>query len=142
MVDLWPNDIAAPKKKAPVTILKDQASLLGNKTQGLVLADIKKSDADSFYVGKKLYKKQFVYKFYIVSPALENYRYNLFSMANGIDLYPVLFSVDEDIGQELGLEEDKPLTANSESEFIETIKKLFASKKTIKVVHSILSQLE
>ena len=41
MVDLWPKDISEISIKSPVAILREQASLLGQKTKGLVTAEVK-----------------------------------------------------------------------------------------------------
>jgi len=40
MSDLWPKDIGNTNLRAPVSILREQASLLGEKTQNLVKADV------------------------------------------------------------------------------------------------------
>ena len=45
MVDLWPEDIAVyTKLRSPATILREQASLLGDRTQNLVEADVVQLD--------------------------------------------------------------------------------------------------
>ena len=38
MIDLWPNELSAVDQRSPLTILKEQASLLGEKTQNIVIA--------------------------------------------------------------------------------------------------------
>ena len=40
MNDLWAEDIGVTTVKTPVAILKEQASLLGNKTQNLVIGEV------------------------------------------------------------------------------------------------------
>ncbi len=41
MNDLWPNDFKIDDIKAPVTLLREQASLLGQKTQNIVEAQVR-----------------------------------------------------------------------------------------------------
>ena len=38
MIDLWPNELSTVDQRSPLTILKEQASLLGEKTQNIVIA--------------------------------------------------------------------------------------------------------
>jgi hypothetical protein len=40
MADLWPNDIGNATQKAPLSILQEQASILGAKTKNLVKAEV------------------------------------------------------------------------------------------------------
>jgi hypothetical protein len=58
MVDLWPEEIAKVKIKSPVPILNEQASLLGQKTQNIILAEVSKSEANSLYSATR--KKTFL----------------------------------------------------------------------------------
>ncbi|MEI6103881.1 MAG: hypothetical protein WCP70_08040 [Methanothrix sp.] len=45
MADLWPNDIGNATQKAPLSILQEQASILGAKTKNLVEAEVRVSSA-------------------------------------------------------------------------------------------------
>ena len=40
MENLWPDDITVMGKKAPVTILREQASMLGEKTKNIVIGQV------------------------------------------------------------------------------------------------------
>ena len=65
MTDLWPDDIGRRTKlKVPATILKEQGSLLGRKTDNLVTGEIFEVDRNT------LPKNDFAYTFYLVAPAL------------------------------------------------------------------------
>ena len=106
MVDLWPEVMENTEVRAPVTILKEQAALLGNKTKNLVIAQVSKpidllvqveerikNNSLGSSKGKTLY-----HSFYLVAPALNNYQYELFTIANDINLYPVtIVYLDENI---------------------------------------------
>jgi hypothetical protein len=48
MTNLWPDEVGYVGLKAPLTILKEQASLLGEKTQGLVKARVEAVDKKSW----------------------------------------------------------------------------------------------
>ncbi len=39
--DLWPTDIATTELRSPVAILREQATLLADKTEGLVIGQIR-----------------------------------------------------------------------------------------------------
>src|SRR5436305_800233 len=105
--DLWPVDIIDQTIKPPTKILKEQAALLGPKTQNLVTAEVETVTRPA---------NRFRHIFYLVSPALDNYRFGLFQIEQGLRLYPVEFILDDDTSEELNLDEE--LTANSEEEFV------------------------
>ncbi|MCX7015722.1 MAG: hypothetical protein NTW86_24745, partial [Candidatus Sumerlaeota bacterium] len=89
MEDLWPDKIGTELPKPPVQIVKEQAALLGERTRNVVCAEVLPVETETPY--------EFSYGFFIVGPALGNYRYRLFSILHDIDLYPVRFDVDRDI---------------------------------------------
>ncbi len=78
MMDLWPQNLESlAPARAPVTILREQASLLGRKTKNLLEGEIVqvtpyKAEEDA----------EFVYRFNIMAPALGDYRYGLFTTVN------------------------------------------------------------
>ena len=82
--NLWPEDIAVTDAVAPVSILKEQASLLGNRTRNLVEGSVsRRIDIDSFG------DDSFWYEFDLVAPALNRYQYRLFSIKHSINFYPL-----------------------------------------------------
>ena len=114
-----------------MTILKEQASLLGSKTKNVVKAKVQKfSWAPS----------PFAYEFTLHAPVLDNYSYRLFAVGYDVDLYPVRFLLDGAVADELGLEKRDSLSANDEEIFIRTLSRIFATQKTRNVIHAILSQ--
>ena len=133
MEDLWPDDIKAVTKiKAPVAILREQAALLGNKTDNIVTAEV------SSYEPSGLKANQFYYVFYMEAPVLGGYRYNLFTISHDIELYPVYFTVEESIMKKAS--DGEAIKANSEEEFIGILKKIFDSDKTKGVIGAIFTQ--
>jgi hypothetical protein len=119
--DLWPSDITTITTVAPVTMLRQQASRLNEKTKHVVEADVYSENRDG----------AFWHGFHLVAVALDNYKFRLFSIVHGIDFYPLeidFFGCDE------------PIKVSSESDFIEALRKIFSSKDTKRVLHSLISQ--
>ena len=138
MPDLWPDDIGAVEVIAPVTILKEQASLLGEKTRNVIRANVREARSAVPMPGF------FIYAFYITAPSLDHYRYELFRIRHRIDLYPVEFVLQDDL---LALfprpEEGRDfIEASNEGEMIEFLTTIFGSEKTRTVIGSLLAQSE
>ncbi len=142
MTDLWPETIGTVRVKSPVAILREQASLLGQKTQNLVQAQVKGGPADP---------RTFLYFFQIVVPALDYYKYELFTINHDIAFYPLTIFLEEDICIEL--EKSSTLSPwqktaedafkiETEDEFLEALKIIFGSEKTKRIVTALLSQLD
>ncbi len=158
MTDLWPDQLDAFNLKAPVAILREQATLLGQKTKNLVQAEVENGTNVN---------GDFTYHFFIVAPTLNNYHYRLFTIEHKITLYPVQIYLGEDLGQELGASRN-PLTeaqlamkqtlrgmglwppsgvppyyvsAQSEDEFVGVLKVILSSQITLQVISALRSQL-
>jgi hypothetical protein len=73
MTDLWPNDLGLVDIKSPLSILKEQASMLGQKTQMIVKAEVDRGNKE-IYLRSDLITaedlKKFIYGFYIFAPFL------------------------------------------------------------------------
>ena len=141
MEDLWPDDLVddGDLERTPVTILKEQASLLGKKTKNIVKAKVEKSDA--LYAGRNRVLGDLSYVFLIYAPALGDYTYMLFAISHDIHLYPVRFLVDEAIANEMGLQQpEKVAIANSEQEFVTILSRILKSQKMRQIVNVIRSQ--
>ena len=141
MTDLWPKTIGTVKKKSPVAILREQASLLGQKTQNLLQAQVKGGPAVDRGTS-------FFYYFDIVAPALDNYKYELFTIEHDIMFYPLIIFVENDIYLEIEklnkFEQttDDTFEIKSEKEFLEILKVILGSEKTRRIVIALLSQLD
>lgn len=143
-LSLWPDDIGIQQAKAPVAILREQASILGNLTKNLVQGEI---------YGDNLEDDRFGYEFFITSPPLGNYQYKLLAIYHDISLYPVKISVERAIQKELETN-FKLITlvnegggydyilAETEEEFMEALKLIFRAKKTVQVITALLSQAD
>ena len=138
-LDLWPTDLPEDSLTiTPVAILRQQATLLGNRTKNIVEARVKPPM-------ETLPDKKFYYRFDIVAPCLGDYFYSLFTISHPIEFYPVEFDIPmmilEDMAKNLGCEVvDVEKIANTEDEFIEIVKTIFATNKARQVIEAILAQ--
>lgn len=136
MMDLWPDDINIPGVTAPSTILKEQASLLGNKTKNIVKANVVPAEAP---LGRG-----FGYEFRIFAPTLEGYTIELFNMWHDIELYPVYFRFDITLAKELDYRIKSGnlynCIARDEDEFIKILGEIFNAGRTIRIIKSLLAQ--
>lgn len=152
-LDLWPDDLLSqPDIKAPITILKEQASLLGKKTKNLIEAEVRPDQEVETpttlerIIGQTrprllLNEGEFRYDFYLVAKTL-GYRYKLLSMQHNINLYPVAVLPDEDIMAEItGDQEVRQLRAETEQQLIELMQQVFTAKKTRRVIQALLAQM-
>lgn len=139
MPDLWPDEITTSGMKAPATILKEQASYLGEKTNNLVRAYVLRIEAPP-----RVRKDDFGYGFALRAPALDDYRYRLFTIWHSIVLYPVTFDVDQDIFEEIGdykLDEDMTgFLALTEEDMLDILSRIFRSQKTTRIIDSLIAQ--
>lgn len=134
MKDLWPKDIAQAINRAPVTILKEQAALLGEKTQNIVKAEVDQVDDR---LDDKRY--EFSYRFYIVAPALQNYHFRLFDISHNIELYPLQLETYPDVASDIQ-EGSNKLRIEDENALLAVLEKIFAAPKTRRVIASLLGQ--
>lgn len=158
-VDLWPDTFSFEKLNAPVNLLREQAALLGKKTNNLVQADVKQDKSSS---------REFTYSFFLTAPAL-NYQYRLFQIHHDVSLYPVIVRVEKAILVEISADferasakqfdltdliaamepnvehEDvrvKGLRAQSEEEFINLVREILNSTKTVRIISALLAQVD
>ena len=117
--DLWGDLTTSAQVRTPLAILREQASLLGKKTQNLVEASVQTSILPG---------QRFVHSFNLVVPALSNYSYSLFVVKHGIELYPV--SVEDP--------EVPPL--ETEQAFMNWLRYILSSDKTKRLIGNLLAQ--
>ena len=121
--NLWPQDIAVTDLVPPVAILKEQASLLGKQTQNLVEAHVVLGGSRN----PGMYP--FHYYFQVIAPALDGYRYNLFSISHGVQFYPVRIEF-----------EDADIEVQNEEEFMTALANIFSSDKTKGIISALIAQ--
>ena len=117
--DLWPENIADSNLVTPITILKEQAALLGEKTRQLVKGEVATQTTGNL----------FIHRFYIAAPTL-NYKFELFNVSHLVNFYPLTLTYLNTVSQ-----------IKSEAEFKEKLKEILSAPHTLNVVHSILAQV-
>ena len=140
MQDLWPEKIEYPVIDAPVAILMRQAVALGKKTGNVVEGRVEQT---------RTHPDRFGYSFSIVGPLLGDYSYRLFTIAHGVELYPVEIGAEPAIMVEIARKtESQPrekdhrgaAIAETQDEFENILRAIFAASKTQNVVGAIIKQ--
>ena len=119
--DLWPADFAPEDQTPPVTILRQQAAMLGKKTKNLVEGDVITEATES---------GSFKHTFYLIAPALDDYRYCLFYIHHELVFYP-LHIVDCNGSNTVCPDEDT---------FRSALRVRFAAENTLKVISTLIAQ--
>lgn len=117
--NLWP-DFAVEPLKSPKAILKEQASFLMEKTQNILSAEVDTSQAND---GK------ITHSFFVVAPALDNYRYKIFHVSHSVIFYPMSLTWN---GGMYGID--------SEGAYVRMLKEIFNYPDTIRIIQSLMSQ--
>jgi hypothetical protein len=120
-LDLWATDLGTREITTPLAILRSQASLLAQKTSGMLEGQVETTTRRD---------GSFVHSFYVVAPALDHYKYGLLSIRHGIGLYPATVYAPN----------QPELDANSEQELIECLRSALSSDETRRVVDALLAQ--
>jgi hypothetical protein len=129
--DLWPDVMPKTKLCTPLTVLKEQAALLGPKTQNIVTARVTSGRSET---------GDLVSFFHLVAPALDGYKVAVFAVKQGITaLYPVEINstIINRSGQTVGV-----WKIRSEEELLSTLKEIFAHPKMIQAIQSLIAQSE
>jgi hypothetical protein len=146
--DLWPENFQEPDSQAPVSILREQARLLGQKTQNLIEAEVRSEPLlvkktqnlieavvhsetlASLLVGTE----GFLHTLYLVVPALEHYRYRLLRVEHQVEpLYPVTIYA----------EDFRTATAscNTSEDFLDQLGIILGSDRTRRILRSLMAQM-
>jgi hypothetical protein len=116
--DFW-GEIEQPIVRTPVAILKEQAALLGAKTQNLIEAEV-----TTLARGGEIH-----HSLYLVVPAMD-YRYELLRMWHRVtELYPV-----HPIAHSF-------LSLETEEQFVEWLRERLSSSETKRIVGNLLAQV-
>ena len=134
MTDLWPTDLVPVATRSPVVILREQASLLGQKTKNIVKAEVAKYEIHG--------GRPFVYAFTRFCSAARHLTIIGFACSSfgfDIELYPVEFTLDGVLPEELELR-GPVVSVASEEEFLLTLGLILQSNRTRRVIGAMLSQ--
>ncbi len=116
--DLWPKDILDAKERVPATILREQASLIQEKTDYKIYGAVSTAGSENL----------FVHTFNLIPGGMGNYKFELLRVEHTQSMYPVrIFShASEEV-----------ITAADEDQFMERLRELFASKATRNVLQTL-----
>lgn len=125
--DLWPGEWGVIPSETPLSLLKSQASLLANKTNGVVEAAVVKSvlelpDGD----------QRFVAGLQLIAPMLGGYQYKLLRVVYPVAFFPCRIAAHDD-----GFQYHK--VANME-ELRSSLQNILTHEKTRQVVNSLIAQ--
>jgi hypothetical protein len=128
--DLWPDEIAAAAGPTPpITILKQQAALLGRKTKNLVEAEVHTEVTD--------FQRLLRHTLFLVAPVVGLSRYPLLSVEHPVTrIYPAIVKVNTDDPSSAVRE----FQANDEAEFKHYLKTIFAEEPVKRVIGNLLAQ--
>jgi len=120
--DFW-GEIQADAIRTPASILREQAALLGPKTQNIIEAKVEmRTEGGHFW-----------HSFDLVVPALDNYRYRLFQSNHTIGLYPLAVS-------DSAVRIDNVMRLETEEEFSDWLCKRLSSDETRRIIANLLAQ--
>lgn len=128
-VDLWPDDIGqATSPSGPITLLKSQATILSDKTSGLVTVDIQRGQARE--------TNRFVDNFYLFGPKI-NYRYLLFSVWHPIEFYPAEIRSYVEVIHD---DRERAVSVTNDDELTQEVKRIFGAERTREVIGAIITR--
>ena len=120
---LWGNIENAKTLRTPTLILKEQASLLGKLTSGVLEGDVRRTRHSS--------TNEFLISLYIVSSALDSYRLKVLEVRHDIGLYPA------EVYDELN---ERNYIAIGEPEFLSVLERILSSDKIRGAVSILISE--
>jgi hypothetical protein len=132
----WPSDLSLLQERTPVSILKEQAEILGKNTGYKLKGQVSTHTSED---------GEILNVFYVVVPALDGYRYELFEISHGALGYPV--KIVSSPKAEIEPDEDArdlynrmKKTLATEDDFVAWLKTILGSKETRRLLASLLAQ--
>jgi|SRR5579872_4063853 len=130
-LDLWPENLGQATLTSPAAILKRQATLLADKTKGLLEATVRTQQLSAGSGSRKIR-----HSFVIVAPALGNYEYTLFWLDHPIQMYPLDLAVPIEGKQDMFTSKK----CEDESQFVDALRGILSGPHTIAVVDALMAQ--
>ncbi|MGK7928933.1 MAG: hypothetical protein AB4290_27465 [Spirulina sp.] len=140
--NLW-GEIPKPEHlRTPYTILKEQAAILSNLTEGLLIGEVIALEkiqqrTDPYLKSKQQVEKEFFYVLRIKVPALNNYTYSIVQISYPIELYPIL--VKKLVSRYLMKEDEAE--CHTEEQFEEALQEILSSREVKHAISVLLSQV-
>jgi len=122
--DLWGELSLEENIRTPVTILREQAALLGEKTRQVLQGDVR--------VHHNVGLNGFEAEFFITAPALDNYAYQLFSIQYPLAMYPLKIIAT--------ITGRPPRECPTEEKFVNELGIILSHAKVKKIISSLVAQ--
>ena len=131
VIDLWPEDLKVPDETTPALLMRQQAELLGQRTKGRVEAEV---------ITQALEGGRLAHHFRFKATALGGYVHSLFIAIHSKN-HPYPVTVEQVVPRSAKiLQGTAPImTCNSEQEFEQVLRDLFASSEIRNAVESLLA---
>jgi hypothetical protein len=127
--DLWPElNLAAAV--TPLSILREQAGLLGKRTRGVL-----KGEVETWNPGSDI-----AHSFNIVVPSLGGYKYTLFSIHHPPTGYPVYVDMALEASSSGGIPIEVVVRMSDENEFRNWLRHIFHSDEVKRIVENLYAQ--
>ena len=122
--DLWPDDLNEKSNLImPLTILREQAAALSQRTNGLVEGYVHTVKAQN--------GAAFEHTFFLVAPSLDNYSVPLLSISHPLGGYPATVR-----SKHLAT----AIKASSDKGVVALLRKIFSDPRTKKIVQALIAQ--
>lgn len=122
--NLWGELPTVENARTPLSILREQANLLGQLTDRLLEGEIVVNSSSV---------EQLEAHLNIVAPTLGGYSVTILTLRYGLDMYPVQI--------QHALEESVRISAKDEESLLNALKRIFTSASVQKVIKSLLMQI-
>ena len=122
--NLWGELPTVEHARTPLSILREQANLLGQLTDRLLEGEIVVNSSSV---------EQLEAHLNIVAPTLGGYSVTILILRYGLDMYPVQI--------QHALEESVRISAKDEESLLNALKRIFTSASVQKVIKSLLMQI-
>lgn len=135
--NFWPDDLFSYQEKPPLAIMKEQASRLTETSKYRLHAEIVTTVTDSNRIRRT---------FYLVVPALDNYRYELLEIEHGALTYPVKVISEPrprplvPIGSRPRPSDVQPRIIETEADFVSWLRNVLGSGETKKIIGALYAQ--
>lgn len=123
--DLWPADFGITEEPSPVSILRQQAHLLGQRTQNFVVGEVE-SKAEK--------PNGFLHTLYLTASLLD-FRQALLHARHSVDYYPVQLAIYDENGSHIANS-----TVSDAAQFMNELRKHLASERIVQLVRSLVGQ--
>ncbi len=118
--DYWPTLLGETTVITPVTVLKEQAALLGRKTQNLIVGRVESRPEEG----------KFRHILYLMIPTLSNYRYFLLSITHDLSTYPLKIN---------DATSSTAISADDLEDFRTKLKEILSSDRVKRIIETLLS---